>query len=83
MEQPTTNHKRERTASPSQEEIRKFLHDVSAPLSAVALHLETAVRRARKGEDPASALETARRELERAFALFEEGREKLAGGASR
>jgi hypothetical protein len=58
-------------------ELRRFLHDVSTPLSAVALHLETAARRVRKGEDPLEPLETARRELARAFELFERGREAL------
>ena len=57
--------------------LRRFLHDVSAPLSAVSLHLETASRRAARGDDPSEALETARRELSRAFELFEKGREEL------
>jgi hypothetical protein len=60
-------------------DLRRFLHDVSTPLSAVALHLETAARRVRKGEDPSEPLETARRELARAFELFERGREALTG----
>lgn len=60
-------------------ELRRFLHDVSAPLSAVALHLETASRRAARGEDPAEALATARRELSRAFSIFERGRAELLG----
>ncbi len=55
--------------------LRRFLHDVSTPLSAVSLHLETASRRAERGDDPSIALATARRELSRAFELFERGRQ--------
>jgi hypothetical protein len=50
---------------------------VAAPLSAVALHLEAAVRRVQQGRDPSEALATAQRELEKAFAMFEEGRNNL------
>jgi hypothetical protein len=64
---------------PSPEDFRRFLHDVSGPLSAVALHLEAAARRVQKGEDAAAPLETARRELDKAFELFERGRESLTG----
>ncbi|HEY7112714.1 MAG TPA: hypothetical protein VIA45_07250 [Thermoanaerobaculia bacterium] len=59
--------------------LRRFLHDVSAPLSAVALNLETASRRAAKGEDPSPVLEVAQRELARCFELFERGRGELLG----
>jgi len=57
--------------------LRRFLHDVSAPLSAVSLHLEAASRRAARGDDPTDSLATARRELARAFELFEKGRQEL------
>jgi hypothetical protein len=57
--------------------LRRFFHDVATPLSSAALHLERASRQAARGEDPAEALATARRELDRAFALFERGREEL------
>jgi hypothetical protein len=63
--------------------LRRFLHDVSTPLSAVSLHLEAAIRRAERGDDPSIALATARRELSRAFELFERGRQDaLAIGQS-
>jgi len=62
--------------------LRRFFHDVATPLSAVSLHLERAARLASRGEDPSDALATARRELERAFALFEQGRENLLAGPS-
>lgn len=54
--------------------LRRFFHDVATPLSGVSLHLERAVRLHARGEDPADALATARRELDRAFDLFERGR---------
>jgi hypothetical protein len=57
--------------------LRRFLHDLSAPLSAVALHLEVAARRASQGKDPSEALATARRELEKTFKMFERGRSEL------
>jgi hypothetical protein len=57
--------------------LRRFLHEVSAPLSAVSLHLEAASRRAARGDDPSESLATARRELSRAFDLFEKGRQDL------
>ena len=70
----------EETAEPDPAgRLRRFLHDLSAPLSAVALQLETATRRVAKGEDPADALATARRELSRAFDLFERGRSEILG----
>jgi len=62
--------------------LRRFLHDVSAPLSAVALQLETASRLYDRGDDPSAALATARRELARAFDLFERGREELLSGVA-
>lgn len=62
--------------------LRQFLHDVATPLSAVALHLETASRRAAHGEDPTRSLEIARGELARAFELFERGRDQLLGHSS-
>ena len=61
--------------------LRRFLHDVSAPLSAVSLHLEAASRRASRGDDPSDSLATARRELARAFELFERGRQDLLDSA--
>jgi hypothetical protein len=60
--------------------LRQFFHDVATPLSAVALHLEVANRRAQRGEDPLEAIGTARVELERALRLFEKGRANLIGG---
>ncbi len=60
-------------------DLRRFFHDVATPLSAVALHLERASRLAKKGADPAEPLEVARRELDKAFSLFERGREMLLG----
>jgi signal transduction histidine kinase len=57
--------------------LRRFFHDLATPLSAVALHLEGADRRFRRGDDPSESLATARAELSRAFDLFEKGRECL------
>ena len=57
--------------------LRRFFHDVATPLSGVSLHLERAVRLHARGEDPGDALATARKELDRAFALFERGRAEL------
>ena len=57
--------------------LRRFLHDVATPLSAVSLHLEAADRRARRGADPSESLAIARAELARAFDLFDRGRELL------
>jgi signal transduction histidine kinase len=62
---------------PGQTALRKFFHDVATPLSAVSLHLERASRLASRGTDATEALATARRELERAFDLFERGRDAL------
>ncbi|HEY3204703.1 MAG TPA: histidine kinase dimerization/phospho-acceptor domain-containing protein [Thermoanaerobaculia bacterium] len=59
--------------------LKQFFHDLATPLSAVALHLELAKRRVNRGEDPDDALVTARKELDRALQLFEEGREVLLG----
>ncbi len=60
-----------------QDFLRRFFHDLATPLSAVALHLEGANRRVRRGADPSESLATARAELARAFDLFEKGRECL------
>jgi len=57
--------------------LRRLFHDLATPLSAVALHLEGADRRVRRGDDPSSSLATARSELSRAFDLFEKGRDCL------
>jgi len=57
--------------------LKTFLHDLATPLSAVALHLEGADRRIRRGADPVEALAIARAELARAFELFEQARELL------
>lgn len=57
--------------------LRTFFHDLATPLSAVSLHLEGANRRLARGEDPAGSLDIARSELDRAFDLFERGRELL------
>ncbi len=57
--------------------LRRFLHDVATPLSAVSLHLEAADRRARRGADPSESLAIARAEIARAFDLFDRGRELL------
>lgn len=57
--------------------LRKFFHDLATPLSAVSLHMERASRLLNRGDDATEALATARRELERAFDLFERGREAL------
>lgn len=57
--------------------LRRFLHDLAVPLSAVALHLESASRRVAAGQDPAEPIATARRELARAFEMFDQGRDSL------
>jgi signal transduction histidine kinase len=57
--------------------LRRFLHDVATPLSAVSLHLEAADRRVRRGADPSESLAVARAEIARAFDLFDRGRELL------
>ena len=63
-------------------ELRRFFHDLATPLSGLGLHLERAVRLAARGEDPSDALGVAKRELERAFQLFEKGREELLSRGS-
>jgi signal transduction histidine kinase len=63
------------------QDLRQFFHDLATPLSGLGLHLERAVRLAARGEDPTEALGVAKRELERAFQLFEKGREQLLGRA--
>jgi len=70
------------TEGPGEEEtqlqgLRRFFHDLATPLSGLGLHLERAARLAARGEDPSEALGVAKRELERAFQLFEKGREEL------
>lgn len=57
--------------------LRRFLHDLATPLSAVSLHLEAADRRVRRGADPSQSLAIAREEVSRAFDLFDRGRELL------
>lgn len=57
--------------------LKSFFHDLATPLSGVGLHLERASRLVSRGEDPSEALAVARRELERAFELFERGRDAL------
>ena len=57
--------------------LRRFLHDLATPLSAVSLHLEAADRRVRRGVDPTESLAIARAEIARAFDLFDRGRELL------
>ncbi len=57
--------------------LGRFFHDLATPLSGVGLHLERASRLSARGEDPSEAIGVARCELERAFELFERGREAL------
>ncbi len=57
--------------------LKRFFHDLATPLSAVSLHLEGADRRLRRGTDPTDSLTVARRELGKAFDLFDRGREFL------
>ncbi len=57
--------------------LERFFHDLATPLSALSLHLERAYRLASRGEDPTEALGVARRELEKAFGLFERSRDVL------
>lgn len=61
------------------QELRRFFHDLATPLSGLGLHLERASRLAARGEDPTDAIGVAKRELERAFQMFEKGREELLG----
>jgi signal transduction histidine kinase len=63
--------------TPSEMDLRRFFHDLATPLSGASLHLERASRLVARGEDPEEALTTARRELHRAFDLFERGRAEL------
>lgn len=63
--------------------LRRFLHDLATPLSAVSLHLEAADRRVRRGADPAESLSIARQEISGAFDLFDLGRELLLFEPSR
>jgi hypothetical protein len=58
-------------------DLRRFFHDLATPLSGASLHLERASRLVARGENPEEALATARRELHRAFDLFERGRAEL------
>jgi hypothetical protein len=60
--------------------LERFFHDLATPLSGMSLHLELAARTAARGEDPSEALATARRELEKALTLFEQGRSALLTG---
>ena len=59
--------------------LRKFLHELSAPLSALALALDSASRAASRGEDPSEALALAQRALQSAFEKFDQGRTALLG----
>ncbi len=63
--------------SAHQDFLRRFLHDLATPLSAISLHLEAAERRLRRGADPSESLAIARREIARACELFDRGRELL------
>ena len=62
--------------------LERFFHDLATPLSGLSLHLERAQRLAAKGEDASEALGIAQRELEKAFALFEKGRDQLLARSS-
>jgi hypothetical protein len=64
-----------------EESVRRFLHDLAAPLSAVALHLETAMRKVKQDKDPMESLQTAQRELEKAFEMFDRGRMEIMGSS--
>jgi len=68
---------RKAAGSRREDPLRRFFHDLAGPLSAAALHLETATRSASRGEDPSEALATTRRELEKAFELLEHWRVAL------
>ena len=61
--------------------LQRLFHDLAGPLSALALQLESATRSAARGDDPSAALERAREELERAYALFESTRASLLADA--
>ena len=75
--EPLNEARRDSEKDRQETSLRRFLHDLTAPLSAAALHLETAVRRVKQGQDPSEALATAQRELEKTFEMFESGRAKL------
>jgi signal transduction histidine kinase len=60
-----------------QDFLRRFLHDLATPLSAISLHLEAAERRLRRGADPSESLGIAKKEIARACELFDRGRELL------
>lgn len=60
-----------------QDFLRRFLHDLATPLSAISLHLEAAERRQRRGADPSESLAIAKKEIARACELFDRGRELL------
>lgn len=60
-----------------QDFLRRFLHDLATPLSAISLHLEAAERRMRRGADPSESLAIAKKEVARACELFDRGRELL------
>jgi len=60
-----------------EESVYAFLRDVATPLSAVALHLETASRRLSRGEDPAKSIGVAKKELGKALDMFERGRTQI------
>lgn len=65
-------------ANPARQDfLRRFLHDLATPLSAISLHLEAAERRLRRGADPSESLGIAKKELARACELFDRGRELL------
>ncbi len=57
--------------------LERFFHDLATPLSALGLHLERAERLVARADDPTEALGVARAELEKAFRLFEKGRQAL------
>ncbi|HEY6930116.1 MAG TPA: hypothetical protein VJA66_10605 [Thermoanaerobaculia bacterium] len=63
-----------------EENLFAFLRDVATPLSAVALHLETASRRLSRGEDPAKWIGVAKKELGKALDMFERGRTQILTG---
>ncbi len=63
--------------SAQQDFLRRFLHDLATPLSAISLHLEAAERRLRRGADASESLGIAKKEVARACELFDRGRELL------
>lgn len=66
---------RRHTVTDRRAALERFFHDLATPLSAASLHLERASRQSARGDDPTEALGVARGELERAFELFERGRD--------